>query len=406
MEVTELVRFVCILFLSCFLAVLAGCTHNEQDDRIFYGKTLKEWDREKKAMSSSNGNIEDPDKDITDDASQFSLSVSDGILYFVNSNNDLYAIICDTGKLKWKFKKKNKVSSSPVVFKNEVYFGDNKGTLISLNAKNGRVQWKFKTDFATIIDPVISDNIILFGNRKNLYGIKTILGIFPVKKWEISEMFLYWGQIGISNGVAYFGCHESELCAVDIKTGNRIWSWEFESSEIPVSSPIVIDDMIYFESTDWSTRPSLKGLYAFDIKTKKIKWEFGKDSLPNASPTINDRILYSADSFGIIYAVSIKTGKQVWIFDSNTKTNLHQLPTSPPVVTNNTVYFVNVGGMLFALDAKTGKKKWQVDINDFQHGDSLQKPAFDNQNVYFASKDTVYALDLHTGTIKWNIKTN
>lgn len=403
----RLVRSIFVLLLSCILSVLAGCANNTQDDIVvFHGKSLKEREREYKAQTLSEDGSVGSMKNITNNASRFSLAINDGILYFVNSNNDLYAVTCGTGKLKWKFKKTNKVSSSPVVLKNVVYFGDNKGTLISLNAKNGWVKWKFKTDFATIIDPVISDDIILFGNRKNLYAIKPGWGPFPVKKWEISGIFLYWGQIGISNGIAYFGCYERSLCAVDINAGKRIWSWDFESPEIPVSSPIVIDDVVYFESADWSSIPSLKGLYAFDIKTRNMKWEFGKDSLPNASSTITDGILYSADSFGTIYAVSIKTGKKVWSFDSNTKTNLHQLPTSPPVATNHTVYFANVGGMFFALDAKTGNKIWQVDMKDFQGGDSLQKPAFDNKNIYFSDKDTVYALDLQTGTIRWNIKTN
>ena len=161
--------------------------------------------------------------------------------------------------------------------------------------------------------------------------------------------------------------------------------------------PILSDGILYFVN-------SKNDLYAVTCDTGKLKWEFGKDSLPNASLTITDGIIYSADSFGIIYAVDIKTGKKVWSFDSNTKTNLHHLPTSPHVVTNHIVYFGNIGGMLFALDAKTGKKIWQVDMKDFQGGRSLQKPAFDNKNIYFANKDTLYALDLQTGAIKWNIK--
>jgi outer membrane protein assembly factor BamB len=58
----------------------------------------------------------------------------------------------------------------------------------------------------------------------------------------------------VANGVVYFGSYDDFFYALDIETGDLLWSFRTESSVS--SGPAVVDGMIYMTSWDGS-------LYAF-----------------------------------------------------------------------------------------------------------------------------------------------
>lgn len=91
--------------------------------------------------------------------------------------------------------------------------------------------------------------------------------------------------------------------------------------------------------------------------------EFGNG--PRATPTIDGNLGYIFNSFGQLYCVNIKTGKQVWMVPLNEKFKIKQpqrgFTTSPLIMENNVV--IHAGGgkdaAFIGLNKKTGEITWK-----------------------------------------------
>ena len=76
-------------------------------------------------------------------------------------------------ELKWKFKTKGRVFSSPAIADGVVYFGSVDGNLYAVDIKTGQEKWKFKTEDWVNSSPAIADGVVYFGSYDgNLYAVK------------------------------------------------------------------------------------------------------------------------------------------------------------------------------------------------------------------------------------------
>ena len=69
----------------------------------------------------------------------------------------------------------------------------------------------------------------------------------------------------MENGVVYFGSFDTNLYAVDAKTGIKIWN--FKTNQKVYSSPAIADGSVYFASED-------RNLYAVDAATGIQRWNY------------------------------------------------------------------------------------------------------------------------------------
>lgn len=89
------------------------------------------------------------------------------------------------------------------------------------------------------------------------------------------------------------------------------------------------------------------------------------------APLVKDGVMYVTGSYSRIWAIDIKTGRELWEYD-------HRLPegTLPccdvvnrgAALINDKVIFGTLDAKLVALDAKTGKVVWTKPIDDFKAG--------------------------------------
>ena len=164
------------------------------------------------------------------------------------------------------------------------------------------------------------------------------------------------------------------------------------------TTPIIVDGMVYTQDIN-------SNVYAIDLKTGKGKW-FKKYNSPSVGPngvTVVNGVVYgnTADS---TFAIQASTGEQLWI--KKLTRNPNEGIDMAPGVNDGTVYVSTVPGnakgfyngngqaILWALDAKTGAVKWKweevpnnlwsdkyTDINS--GGGQWDPPSFDaNGDVY------------------------
>lgn len=71
-------------------------------------------------------------------------------------------------------------------------------------------------------------------------------------------------------------------------------------------------------------------------------------------------VLYVVSNYNQLFAVDIKTRKQLWTY------TMEGFVSSPPLISNNMVYLRNNDGKLHAIDGKTGSRIWNRDIEAFR----------------------------------------
>jgi outer membrane protein assembly factor BamB len=87
--------------------------------------------------------------------------------------------------------------------------------------------------------------------------------------------------------------------------GERIW--EFDAGEWIISSPAVIDNMVYFGCADGV-------VYCLDAKTGKEIWKYQTEKYIYASPAVSDNKVVIASWDKKVYCLDAKTGKKLWEF--------------------------------------------------------------------------------------------
>jgi outer membrane protein assembly factor BamB len=170
---------------------------------------------------------------------------------FVGSMTDsaMYCVYLDapgpTGVLRWKYKTRGGIRSSPATVGGTCIFGANDFRVYCLD---------------TTIDP--------------LNGIYT-----PDARWIDSLSSEVTSSPFVSGQTVYVGCKDYKLYALRIINGSV--KWNFASSGIITSSPLVYNGTVYVGSYD-------RNLYALDTTRGTIKWKYSIDGQIECSPVIDD----------------------------------------------------------------------------------------------------------------------
>lgn len=189
--------------------------------------------------------------------------------------------------------------------------------------------------------------------------------------------------------------------------------WTFQTHGEVVSSPAIVDGVVYVGSNDGN-------FYAIDQQTGAQKWTFPTEARISSSPAVDHGVVYFSSYDGNFYSVDAATGKLRWKFRNAGErryvaTHLHgSLPAgetmpdpfdvylSSPTVWSGALYFGSGDGNIYALDATSGTLKWKFQTGDVVHA----SPAIFDGKLYIGSWDSYfYALDAATGKELWRFKT-
>lgn len=191
----------------------------------------------------------------------------------------------------------------------------------------------------------------------------------------------------IVDDMVYFGSSGGYLYAVHAEMGQEIW--KFKTGGDLFSSPAVSNRAVYFGSGDGN-------LYAVAADTGQKRWHFTSGGEVISSPAVYNGVVYFGSGDRNLYAVAADTGQKRWQFNTGGEV------ASSPAIHNGVVYFGSGDGNLYAVAADTGQKRWH-----FKTGDEvISSPAVHDGVVYFGSDDeNFYAVDIDTGKEKWRFRT-
>lgn len=153
-----------------------------------------------------------------------------------------------------------------------------------------------------------------------------------------------------------------------------------------------------------------------NVKNLVPAWAFSlggeKQRGQETQPLVHDGIMYITGSYSRMYAIDIKTGKEIWQFDARLPEGI--LPCCDVInrgaaIYGDNVYFGTLDARIVALNAKTGDVVWNKKIADYKEGYSYTAAPLivnglvitGNSGGEFGIVGEVQARDAATGELVW-----
>ena len=113
-------------------------------------------------------------------------------------------------------------------------------------------------------------------------------------------------------------------------------TWSFTTGSVVLSSPTVVDGVVYVGSEDNNT-------YALNATTGAKVWSFTTGSSVYSSPAVANGVVYVGSDDNNTYALNATTGAKLWNYTTGSGV------FSSPAVANGTVYVGSVDGNVYAI---------------------------------------------------------
>ncbi|MEP3631136.1 MAG: PQQ-dependent dehydrogenase, methanol/ethanol family, partial [Hyphomicrobiales bacterium] len=160
----------------------------------------------------------------------------------------------------------------------------------------------------------------------------------------------------------------------------------------------------------------LETLNKSNVKNLLPAWAFSlggeKQRGQETQPLIHDGLMFITGSYSRLYAIDVKTGREVWQYDARLPEGI--LPCCDVVnrgaaIYGDKVYFGTLDARIVALDAKTGKVAWRKKIADYKAGYSYTSAPLivnglvitGNSGGEFGIVGEVQARNAETGDLVW-----
>jgi len=233
------------------------------------------------------------------------LVLSQGKLYFGDSDGKLYALDTATHQLNWEFTTGDKIWSTPAIDGDTLYIGSFDKKLYAINISSGTEKWSFKTEGAIITPPLVANKTVYIGSfDRHVYAVNATDGTL---KWRST-----------------------------ITADNWFWA-----------RPVIADNVIYAANLDGK-------VYALDEKSGSKLAEFDLKSPVSSSPVVVGNSVIVVSQEGKVYAINTANNEPKLL------TNIEE--TSAPLYTSEGVVYVHTLGKetLYALNAQSGLKLWSL----------------------------------------------
>lgn len=277
----------------------------------------------------------------------------------------LVSMECGTGKMRWKYALEGSVKNSIAITEGLVFAQDVHSNLYAVDAQTGKLIWKKALDAEAIPSfdggIVAAEGIVYAGTGQTMCAIEASSGkvLWKNEDWKSREGCTV--TLSLEDEVLVGGSHWDAMYANDARTGKLLWINRKDGLRNRSASPVLKDGVLYV--------PSLSSFFVMNARTGEIlmRKELGYNVDVTSSPLVTDELIVFGTAERGLVALDRYTLEEKWAFQTApafiysapyTKYPACTVETSP-VLVGDTVYFTASDGVLYALDMQTGKQVWK-----------------------------------------------
>jgi len=241
-------------------------------------------------------------KFATGDVVHASPAIAGGVLYIGSWDRNLYALDASTGKERWRFQTGDDkeiynqigIASSASIADGVVYFGCRDGHFYAVDAKTGTMKWKHDNRKGWVIaSPAVLNGVVFFPTSDGT-RFKALDGATGKPVFDIANKAVSFSSPAIVQQAAYYGSSDGWLHAVDIKTGTM--KAEFQTDGSKENASKYVDANGKFKQGALYPDNTLEGMI---IGLDRM---FTLGSILS-SPVVVDGVLYVGSTDGNLYAL-------------------------------------------------------------------------------------------------------
>lgn len=300
--------------------------------------------------------IKDKPADI-EDGFGGGLAYENGRVFVTTGFGEIMALSAETGEIIWRVQNNVPFSNGPTVRNGRVFVVSQDSRLQAISATDGVRLWEHLaiTEQAGLLiasSPAVSDQIVVAGfNSGEVLALGTINGALSwsdsltsraTQITPLSELNAIVGRPVIDRDRAIVTSHGGRTAAIDLRTGERIWTTDVGSIETPwVLGEFVLlvslDGQVICLSRDNGRVRWISQLQAFEDeknRKKRINW---------AGPVLASGKVLLVSSHGMLVTLDPADGTIEETIELGEAINL------PPVIANGTLYLLSDKGALLAL---------------------------------------------------------
>ena len=246
------------------------------------------------------------------------------------------------------------------------------------------IQWQSKVSSIWLMPPLVADDILYTGGGDgSLYALDIQTG---EEIWSASGFGQMESTGAIAGDLIVSGGYSKQVQALDRRNGEVVWT--FNTSHVVQASPLIVEGRVFI-ATDHAT-------FALDLQTGELIWETatGEENAFMGAPAIEDNVIYTTGG-KVLLALDSETGDELWRVENESQFTALALA-------NGLIYVGNFDQFFRAYDQATGEERWKFEGS----GLFWSAPSIAGDIVYAGNDDQIYALDARTGELLWSYKTD
>jgi len=276
------------------------------------------------------------------------------------ATRDAYVIAVDakTHSERWRTRVPTEVLAKPVIYKDTVVIRTIDGKILSLNINSGKIRWQYQRAIPDLTlrgtsEPVIARDKIFVGLADGrLIAISPDDGevvwdvalAVPAGRSEIQRLVDIDGDTQLYGRVLYAASFQGRVAAIDVDRGQFLWARDFSTH-----TGVLVDDKVLYSSDEHGN------IWALDRLNGATIWKQEKLAYRKLTrPTIIGDYLAVGDFEGYVHLLSRYDGHFVARFQLGQYDNLGwELATGiivPPIVFGkDRLVVITRGGILYVL---------------------------------------------------------
>jgi len=272
-----------------------------------------------------------------------------------DASGTVYGLALDSGQVRWRFKTRNAVYSTPEVAGSRVVVPSTDGRVYALDARTGRKLWQMKTPRPIVASPVADATTVYVGASDGTFRALDLAT--GKQRWEFNgvEGFVETRPL-LYAGKVIFGAWDEQLYALDTQTGALAWKWRGDRRGDLLSPaacwPVGARDKVFIVAPD-------RQMTALEAATGRQVWRTG-------DYVVRESIGLSADSSrfyvramnDFIYAFNTSGDAPEKIWERNAGFG-YDINSGMLRECQGMLFYGTKNGLLLALDAATGAIAWQ-----------------------------------------------
>lgn len=251
----------------------------------------------------------------------------------------LYNINADNGTLRWKKETGQGMFGSPAVDNGTLYVGDQNGTVYAVDSTDGEVKWQFRIsenrvsergsreEFKFVSSLTVSNGTVYVPSYRTVYAIDAGTG---EERWNTTITGLVTSSPAVAGGSVYIGDYVGNFHAIEVGMGEVRWTNSVSETYISQSSPFVVDGTVVFGGVDGD-------LYGLDNEDGRELWSYETTAPVLSSPAVVDGMVYFSNTEAI-YALTKSDMKDST--NNSTEVTRDRLPSGNLTEKNDTQEFI------------------------------------------------------------------